>query len=146
MIVAFDIDGTIANNEHREHLAQAKKWDEFHALADGDKPLLETLQVLRALHNHGHLIELWTARPDKYRTETQNWLDKHLVPYNLLLMRKTNDWRKAYIVKLEWWLRRDPSARPALVFEDHPETTRLLRAAGACVHQVSEGHQGEGAR
>lgn len=140
MIVAFDIDGTIANNDHREHLAQAKKWDEFHALQHLDKPLQQTMQVLKALYAAGHDVEIWTARPERYRGDTTLWLANQQVSYSTLLMRKDHDWRKAYIVKLEWWLQRKPAERPTLVFEDHPETVRLLRAAGACVHQVGEGH------
>lgn len=144
MIVAFDIDGTIANNDHREHLAQAKKWDEFHALGHLDKPLQQTLNVLMALDLNGDTIELWTARPERYRQQTFEWLQKHHVVHERLLMRPDGDWRKAYILKLEWYLSRSPARRPGLVFEDHPETTRLLRLAGACVHQVGEGHQGAG--
>jgi len=139
MIVAFDIDGTLANNDHREHLAQAKKWDEFHALQHLDRPLYPTCMTLRALSLEGHSIEIWTARPEKYRAETTQWLNTQGLPFSLLEMRADNDWRKAYIVKLEWWLRRTPGNRPSLVFEDHPETTKLLRAAGATVYQVAEG-------
>jgi|SRR6185503_1387636 len=138
LVAAFDIDGTIANNNHREHLAKTKQWDEFHALAHADKPLQATVAVLDALHDQGHRVELWTARPEKYRQDTEAWLQKHRIRYSKLLMRSDNDWRNAYIVKLEWYFKASP--RPHLVFEDHPETTRLLRAAGACVHQVAEGH------
>jgi hypothetical protein len=140
VIVAFDIDGTIANNDHREHLAKAKKWDEFDELAHLDQPLKPTLEVLHGLRHLGHFIEIWTARPEKCRLQTQQWLNKYDIPFSRLLMRADGDWRKAYIIKLEWFLQLDAPNRPALVFEDHPETTRLLREAGACVHQVAEGH------
>lgn len=138
MIVAFDIDGTISNGDHREHLAHEKRWDEFHALAGKDKPLPETMAVLGAMALAGHTIEIWTARPDTYVEQTRNWLLYNLVPFDKLLMRKAGDWRRAFILKLEWYLQREPHDRPRLVFEDHPETTRLLRAAGCCVHQVAE--------
>jgi hypothetical protein len=138
MIVAFDIDGTISNGAHREHLAHEKRWDEFHALAHLDKPLPETMAVLRALESAGHSIEIWTARPDTYMAQTREWLLKQLVPFDKLLMRKAGDWRRAFILKLEWYLQREPHERPQLVFEDHPETTRLLRAAGCCVHHVAD--------
>ena len=136
MLAVFDIDGTLANNDHREHLAQAKKWDEFHKLAPGDKPLEATAAVARALHEAGHRIAIWTARPDTYWSETRDWLNKHNIPWNDLRMRVEGDWRRAYILKLEWFLTSE--VKPDIVFEDHPETTRLLRAAGCTVHQVAE--------
>lgn len=138
MIVAFDIDGTISDGRHREHLAHEKRWDAFHSLLHLDKPMPETMAVLHALNFAGHEIEIWTARPDIYKVQTINWLVDHSVPYTKLLMRREGDWRRAFIIKLEWYLKRTASARPQLVFEDHPETTRLLRAAGCCVHQVAE--------
>lgn len=142
MIVAFDIDGTLSNGSHRDHLAKSGQWDEFHALCHLDKPYQAAVSVLQALGAAGHLIEIWTARPDSVQVPTELWLAKHSIPYDGLLMRKHGDWRRAYIVKLEWYLRREPAGRPALVFEDHPETTRLLRDAGAQVYQVNEGRSG----
>jgi hypothetical protein len=140
MRVAFDIDGTIANNAHREHLARERKWDEFHALCHLDPPIIETMDVLRALafQNNAHSIELWTARSDNYMASTLEWLRKYNEPFDSLKMRRKGDWRKACIIKLEWFLEQPPNQRPQLIFEDHPETTRLLRAAGARVHQVAE--------
>ena len=141
MIVAFDLDGTVADSSHRSKYAIAKDWAAFNALAYKDKEIKPTAAILRAMHQAGHRVEIWTARSDDNRAMTADWLAAHFLPYDLLRMRKEGDWRRAYIVKLEWYLQRSPADRPQLVFEDHPETTRLLRAAGAIVHQVAEGHQ-----
>lgn len=150
MIVAFDLDGTLANNAKREHLAKAASeaskrgensgpyWDKFHEQIMVDTPINPVLQTLRALYARGHDIELWTARPERFRDLTYIWLRDHAIPNCELLMRSDNDWRKAYIIKLEWYMTRE--RKPQLVFEDHPETTHLLRAAGAIVAQVGEGH------
>lgn len=153
MIVVFDLDGTLADNSRREHIAHraaaaAKHgeptgaiWDEFHEHIPDDHPVQAVADVLVALAMHpGHTIEIWTARPAKYKHLTVEWMKKHGLPWDVLLMREDGDWRKAYILKLEWFLKRVPAARPKLVFEDHPETTRLLRAAGAVVAQVNEGY------
>lgn len=138
MIVVFDIDGTISNGAHREHLAHEKRWDEFHALANLDPPITQTVEVLSALYEAGHTIEIWTARPDTFKVQTIDWLKLREIPYHNLVMRQEGDWRRAFILKLEWFLQREPHERPQLVFEDHPETTRLLRAAGAIVCQVAD--------
>lgn len=138
MRVVFDIDGTIANNAHREVHAIAKDWDKFHSLCHLDPPIGPTLEILHALSNDRHIIEIWTARPDTYLKETCEWLHVNGIEHDVLMMRAAGDWRRAYILKLEWYLQRSPKQRPALVFEDHPETVRLLRAAGAIVHQVAD--------
>lgn len=138
MIVVFDIDGTLSNSAHREEFAIAKEWGKFHSLCHLDPPITPTLAVLQALAEAGHDIEIWTARPTTYVQQTKQWLFDNAVDYHNLVMRKAGDWRHAYIVKLEWYLCRAPRDRPAVVFEDHPETTRLLRAAGATVYQVAE--------
>jgi FMN phosphatase YigB (HAD superfamily) len=149
MIVVFDLDGTLCDNARREHLAhkahlangaEAQKiWDEFHEHIPLDYPVRPVLNTLYALAE-AHRVEIWTARPEKYRQVTTEWLEKLDIYPDDILMRKTNDYRKSYIVKLEWYLQRPKTERPHLVFEDHPETTRLLRLAGAVVAQVGEGH------
>lgn len=136
MRLAFDIDGTIANTAHRQKYAEARDWDTFHSLAHLDAPL-PTLQVLQSLGAF-HSVEIWTARPDTYREKTMAWLDANDVDYEVLLMRKAGDWRRAQIVKLEWYLQRSPGGRPDIIFEDHPGTVALLRMAGCCVHQVAD--------
>lgn len=150
MIVAFDLDGTLANNAKREYLArqasEASKrgddsgpyWDAFHQQIMLDTPYTPLVKTAAALNDAGHIIELWTARPERFRDLTCLWLRDHGVPHCELVMRSDHDWRKAYIIKLEWYLTRE--RKPHLVFEDHPETTRLLRAAGCIVAQVGEGH------
>jgi hypothetical protein len=42
-----------------------------------------------------------SGREDSCRTETQNWLHEHKIPYTNLFMRETGDYRKDAIVKLE---------------------------------------------
>lgn len=126
MRVAFDIDGTISNNAHREKYAERKDWDTFHSLAHMDPPIKPTLAVLHALSAIGNEIEIWTARPDTYINQTIEWLDKHDIEFDKLMMRREGDWRRAYIVKLEWYLQRLPGDR------------HLLRAAGCIVHQVAD--------
>jgi 2-hydroxy-3-keto-5-methylthiopentenyl-1-phosphate phosphatase len=41
-IVICDIDGTIANNDHRQHFLEGKKdWDGFFSSLSEDKPILK---------------------------------------------------------------------------------------------------------
>lgn len=153
MIAVFDLDGTLCDNSTREHLAlkattadpweKDAAWDKFHEGIPQDQPIWPVLHTLHALQGVGHTIEIWTARPARWRDLTLQWLKKHdvLVAPQRLLMRHDSDYRKAYIVKLEWFILSHATAKPNIVFEDHPETVRLLRLAGAVVAQVGEGNR-----
>lgn len=148
MIVVFDLDGTLCDNSQREHIAHGAAgkvgaeadavWDAFHERILDDVPIEPIKAVLLSLADR-NTIQIWTARSVKWEKLTCEWLNAYSVPYDRLRMRDDDDQRKAYIIKLEWYL--TSTQRPELVFEDHPETTRLLRLAGAVVAQVGEGHK-----
>lgn len=148
MNVVFDLDGTLCDTSKRELLAAnaareatpevaQRVWDEFHAGIPNDSPVHPIKKTLLALAGAGHAIEIWTARPEKYQGVTVAWLRKHGVPFNHLLMRGDQDRRPSPIVKLEWFFLSYP--KPELVFEDHPETVKLLRQAGCCVAFMGDG-------
>ena len=45
-IVICDIDGTVANNEHRQHLLKGfKTWDAFFNALDKDTPIQEEVKA-----------------------------------------------------------------------------------------------------
>lgn len=146
MRVVFDMDGTLANNSAREHLARAaagtfgskteksEAWERFHAGIPNDKPIQSVMETLIALFEVGHVIEVWTARPEKYRLATNAWMtnyDLH-VCVSKLRMRPEGEWCRSSELKVKWF-RETPVD---LVFEDHPDTVAQLRALGCIVAQV----------
>jgi hypothetical protein len=78
----FDIDGTLADNEHRQHhLADGKKeWDAFFAKQHLDEPYQPVLDVLHALANDrlGDKVIIVTARDERFREDTLAWVNKHI--------------------------------------------------------------------
>lgn len=75
----FDIDGTLADNEHRQHHLDGKKdWDAFFSKQHLDEPYQAVLDVLHALHETGHKVIVVTARDARFRDETLEWLNKHI--------------------------------------------------------------------
>jgi len=76
-IVICDIDGTIANNDHRQHFLEGKKdWDGFFSSLSEDKPIFEIINKINNLNFKGHKITFLTGRPEKYRGETKKWLNR----------------------------------------------------------------------
>lgn len=149
MIYIFDIDGTIADATHRLHFIQdhvPRKWDEFFAETINDAPKYEILTVMQALEAVGHTIWLWSARPERTRDATIDWLKRHDVFMNRLAvdlrMRPDDDRRHDDILKEEWLhsLSEVDRAHLAGVFEDRARVAEMYRRNGVTCFQVARGN------
>ena len=141
MLVVFDYDGTVGLYQHRKrHIEQEPKdYDSFHEAAEYDQPNIPVIEVLKAMSDRGHRVEIWTGREEKHRPAAQRWLVKHLGPYAMstrLRMRRTGDKRDTNVVKGEWAA--EPHNRPDLVFDDRNKTTKYWREQGIPCCQVDE--------
>jgi len=94
-IVICDIDGTIANNDHRQHLLKKfKDWDNFFAQLHLDEPIPVVIERIKDLKRDGKEIVFLTGRPERYRSSTKEWLSKYFNFKFQLEMRKDKDFRK----------------------------------------------------
>ena len=144
MLVVFDLDGTLADCSHRLHHLQQKSpanWDAFFAACPLDEPIEKVIEVAKALHAAGHVIEIWTGRSDAVRAETQRWIAERAIPVSLLLMRKAADHRDDDILKREWLDAAASEGHPVdLVFEDRQRLVDMYRKAGVTCLQVADGN------
>jgi FMN phosphatase YigB (HAD superfamily) len=99
----FDLDGTLADVEHRVYLAEEKEWDLFHSQCVHDKPKEAECYLVRMIYAHqpNHRIMIITGRSEEYRAVTETWLVANGIPYDELHMRKTGDHRPDTVVKGE---------------------------------------------
>lgn len=137
-----DIDGTIANNEHRIHYITNghKDWDKWHANAHKDEPIEQMIEILDLAAAAGIKIVLCTGRDEKCREDTLEWLHEHDIPYNALFMRKLGDRRDDDIVKFELLEQiYEMGYEPVLVFDDRDRVVKMWRAAGLRCLQVAPG-------
>jgi uncharacterized HAD superfamily protein len=137
-----DIDGTIANNEHRIHYITNghKDWDNWHANAHRDEPITEVIDILRMAVSCNIAIVLCTARDEKCRKDTVEWLNANDIPYDALYMRKEGDRRNDDIVKFELLEQiYDAGYNPILVFDDRDRVVNMWRSAGLRCLQVAPG-------
>src|SRR6188508_1812220 len=73
--VIFDLDGCIADCSHRLHLLEGKPdWDAFFAGAGADLPIVHNLLLLHMFWKKGFTIILMTGRPERIRSDTDQWL------------------------------------------------------------------------
>jgi hypothetical protein len=141
-IIIFDIDGTIADIEHREHLVRGRKkqWREFFAACIHDKPHEAVIAILRAAYPL-YQIYLVSGRSDEVRKETEAWLELNNVPYHQLIMRKQNDFTPDNILKIGWVNSGlIPKERILCVFDDRDKVVKMWRENAITCFQVAEGN------
>lgn len=142
--VVFDIDGTLANNDHRRSFVESspKDWKTYNKKMNKDTLFKDIANLLGTLSMSNNIV-LCTGREEVFRTVTEDWLDK----YNLyqdcdaLYMRKEKDYRPDSIVKVEMLKQVEAEwSRPWLWFDDRKQVVDAIRAQGIRVLQVQEGN------
>ena len=138
----FDLDGTLANPEHRLHHIQSKpkNWPAFNAGILEDEVIPQTLQLLRVMYTMGKHIVLCSGRNEDSRTLTKKWLEVNAVPYHELYMRKIKDFRPDYIVKSELLDQMLADGwTPQAVVDDRMSVCRMWHDRGIYVFCVNQG-------
>jgi hypothetical protein len=124
-LIICDLDGTIANIEHRLHYIKGphKDWDSFNKACVDDTVNKDVREILwnmydagRDLSGHPDLravsdrtVYFFSGRSDVVRKETEEWLREHVVAPSMcddldrpkLFMRKEGDFRNDVEVKRE---------------------------------------------
>ena len=141
--VICDIDGTIANIEHRLHHIMGKPpdWPTFFAAAMGDSPKPEVIHVFHALQDSGLLGIIVTGRPEDNRELTVSWLARHHVEYSGLFMRPEGDHRPDLVIKseiLDYILAN--GFMPRVVLDDRNQVVDMWRSRGLTCLQVQAGN------
>ena len=139
MFVVFDIDGTIANITHRVHHVRGgnKNWDAFFAGCVDDVPNWPVVQSLKAHVAAGHRVEIWSARSDTVRRETEEWLatEVGINPALLTHMRVAGD-NTADVALKRYWLSQS-ARRPDLIYDDRQRVVDMWREEDIPCFQVA---------
>lgn len=146
MNIVFDLDGTLANFEHRQHMisdvarqkSEATAWENFFAACTKDKPIQTIINILVALVDAGHDVSIWTGRSEAVRHETNEWLKKFVGFIPPMRMRPVGDFTPDSILKHRWLVLAD--ANPDIVFEDRKGVVDMFRKYGIQCVQVAEGN------
>ena len=144
MKIAFDLDGTLCNIEHRLHLIQGSKkdWPAFFDACVDDAPVWPVIEACKHfMHYSIHPVEIWSGRSDRVRRQTEEWLCQHgMARYKILRMRKDGDHRPDWQVKGEWLDSLSAEERPELAFDDRQQVVDMWRSRGVICCQVAEGN------
>lgn len=152
-IIICDIDGTLCSDGHRNHLLQNpnnRKWDEYFDLCDQDPPVKAVIQVLRQFHGcqiydsnkigHVYRVHLMTARVERIKQKTLDWLEQHDVPYDDITFRPTDSRVQDNVLKTLWADALGGPDRVLFVLEDRQRVVDAWRHAGYTCFQVAPGN------
>ena len=99
-IILCDIDGTVANNDHRQHFLEGKKdWEGFFSELVNDLPIQIIIDKVIQEQANGKELVFLTGRPERYRYSTTLWLKEHFDFEFKLLMRNDGDQRNKLEIK-----------------------------------------------
>lgn len=146
MFVICDLDGTLCNIAHRQHLVFAKQYDEFNALCSEDEVNWDVRNALFALQQQGYTIMFVSGRSSKYRAQTLDWLSKkaNFHPERVYL-RDIDDYRSDTEVKksaIETYFGRpmkEIAQEVLCVLEDRDKMVAFWRDNGFNCWQVRSG-------
>lgn len=141
--IICDLDGTLADVEHRVHHIRGgngEDWEAFFRACGDDLPIRNTIHLVQRLHEVGFRVLIVTGRSDLVRSETEEWLERHGVPYDGLVMRRQDDHRSDTDVKAEMIDELGLAPEDVLmVLEDRTMVVDMWRELGFHTFQVAPG-------
>lgn len=147
MFVVFDLDGTLADADHRNPLIMGptanrhKNWEEYYARCEYDPPVAPIIALWHALECAGHRLEIWTGRSIGVKDKTITWLARYGIYNPEILMRPLDDHRPDTELKGEWLattMVRGPG-KPDMVIEDRTRMINFWRSMGIIALQCAPG-------
>lgn len=139
-VVVFDLDGTLADLEHRLHLVKSEKpdWSLFFDLCYEDK-VFEWCRDLMRVFDQSHLhpwIMIVSARPARLMAITSRWLDENDIPYDELnLIRPDGNTEPDEELKVRFVRANRMTERTLIWVDDRQKVVDALRTEGIRVLQ-----------
>ena len=132
--IVVDLDGTLANIDHRLHYVKREKpdWDAFYAACDKDTPNEWCLHLLQAFHESFYQYEVLivSARRKSEQIKTMVWMRSHNVRFDqIFLLREDGNHEEDTVLKKRW-LDRYGKDRILFVVDDRQKVVDMWRAEG----------------
>ena len=142
-VICFDIDGTLANIEHRRHhvMNDKKNWAAFNDAMIDDTPNHDIVWMRQTFQSQKEVaVILCSGRGEEKRATTELWMNQFNITYDKLYMRPAKDYRPDNEIKVELLgdIIRDFGV-PFLWVDDRDQVVNAIRAQGIRVLQVAPG-------
>jgi hypothetical protein len=132
--VIFDIDGTLADISGHTIVLDKNpaNWPEFDVSVYPPNKIVA--QLARDMFLLDYRVVLFTARFERYRQATEEWMEKHNIFFHELYMREDGDYRPDQKVKKEF-LEIVGKDRVRFIVEDRTEVVKMWRKLGVTCFQ-----------
>ena len=139
-IVIFDLDGTLCDISHRRSLVEGgnKDWEQFYKQCINDSPKIEVIKIFKLLQADMNTMVIFSGRSDIVRKETYQWLRKHDIRPDILIMREDGDFTPDDKLKNKW-LKIINKSDILCVFDDRDRIVKMWREEGLTCFQVADG-------
>lgn len=141
--IMVDIDGTIANLDHRLHYVKEgrKDWGQFFRTVGYDTVYEDVAGIVKNESAIGVDIVLCSGRPeDQTRDSTLGWLNKNNIPFNKLIMRPMGNYKRDDITKaMLYRYEIKPYYNIKYVLDDRQQVVDKWRSIGLSCFQVRPG-------
>lgn len=130
--IVFDLDGTLANIDHRAHYVRQDnpEWDKFYSACDKDTPNAWCMEMMDIFRQQGYPVLIVSARRDTEKSKTLAWLRYHGIKYtDLIMLRKGNDNTEDKKLK-KAWLKLFGKENILFVVDDRQKVVDMWREEG----------------
>lgn len=128
-MIITDLDGTLCDTRHRDHL-KAEGWDAWHSQGFKDAIYKDVETVIDYMFKNGFEINIVTGRPERYREQTLDWLDRHTVGFHSLYMRPNDNYQRSGDLKWSIFENKIWPVKPLFVLENEPAVAQHWRDNG----------------
>lgn len=141
--VMIDIDGTLANLDHRLHHVKGegkKDWGAFFRECGKDLVYPDTKRIMDLEFEAGTSVVLCSGRPSDYREQTEKWLTRNEINYMSLKMRPHNNFKQDSVTKVMLYRYEiKPFYNILYILDDRSQVVEAWRKIGLVCHQVRPG-------
>ena len=148
--IVFDVDGTIANCDHRRvHITNGNNdWDSFRDQTVNDTPIQDVCDIARDHVANGDNVMFVSARNNAQRDITLQQINDWIgIDDPILFMRPDGDFRPDNVFKRDIleFLRQDDilGGNPDIVYDDRNQVVDMWRDNGVNCIQVVDRDQGD---
>ena len=141
-VVIFDVDGTIADVEHRRHFVNGNNdWDSFRKETVNDTPVQWVCDIAKRHISQGDEVAFFSARNESEREITEKQISQWIGDgHKGVFLRPDGDYRCDAEFKSELADRfEDIGGQIDLVYDDRNKVVDMWRQRGTTVVQVADG-------
>jgi len=144
--IIFDVDGTIADVEHRRHLVNGEKgfkpdWNAFRNATVDDKPVQWVCDIAKRFIAQGEEVAFFSARNESEREITEKQISEWIGDgHKGLFLRPNDSYEPDEVFKSDLADKfEEMGGKIDLVFDDRNKVVDMWRKRGTMVVQVAEG-------